>query len=62
MRYGIEFIQAEQYFPSTQKCNKCGNVKKGKEKMKLNQRVYCCSLCGNVIDRDINASINLANY
>ena len=62
MRYGIEFVQAEQFFPSTQKCNKCGNVKKGKEKTKLQQRVYHCTVCGNVIDRDINASINLAKY
>ena len=61
-RYGIEFVQAEQFFPSTQKCNKCGNVKRGKEKMKLHHRIYHCSVCGNVIDRDINASINLANY
>ena len=30
--------------------------------MKLNQRVYRCFVCGNVIDRDINASINLAKY
>ena len=61
-RYGIEFVQADQFFPSTQKCNKCGNVKKGKEKLKLDQRVYRCFVCGNVIDRDINASINLAKY
>ena len=32
------------------------------ESLKLSDRLYRCDCCGNVIDRDVNASINLANY
>ncbi|MEI3337920.1 MAG: zinc ribbon domain-containing protein [Clostridium sp.] len=30
--------------------------------LKLKERTYICNECGNRIDRDLNASINLANY
>lgn len=33
-----------------------------KKDLKLSDRLYRCDCCGNVIDRDVNASINLANY
>jgi hypothetical protein len=36
------------------------NVRR-KEKLKLSERVYSCTNCGTVIDRDLNASKNLAN-
>ena len=56
---GIEFIQADRFYPSSKKCSCCGNVKKD---LKLKERIYICNECGNRIDRDLNASINLANY
>ena len=59
-RYGIEFIQAKSTYPSTQKCSKCGNVRKGKDKLTLKDRIYECKCCGFTIDRDLNASINLS--
>ena len=37
-------------------CCKCGNVK---EKLLLKDREYKCSNCGNVLDRDHNAAINI---
>ena len=55
---GIEFIQAPTFYPSSKMCSNCGNIKKD---LKLSDRVYKC-LCGLEIDRDKNASINLANY
>lgn len=54
----IEFIQVPRFYPSSKMCSSCGEVKKD---LKLKDRVYKCS-CGFVMDRDKNASINLANY
>lgn len=56
---GIEFIQVDKFYPSSKTCSCCGNVKKD---LKLSDRMYKCDVCGLVIDRDYNASINLANY
>jgi len=47
-------LKADKWFPSTQLCSCCGNQRK----MKLDERNYTCS-CGNNIDRDVNAAINL---
>lgn len=55
---GIEFIQVPTFYPSSKTCSSCGNIKKD---LKLSDRVYKCE-CGLSIDRDLNASINLANY
>ena len=57
--YGIPFIQADRFYPSSKTCSRCGHVKSD---LKLSDRVYRCSACGFVLDRDLNASINLANY
>jgi transposase len=37
-------------------CSCCGNIK---ETLLLSERVYNCSNCGLVIDRDVNAAINI---
>lgn len=55
---GIEFVEAHKFYPSSKMCSSCGRIKKD---LKLKDRVYKCD-CGLVIDRDKNASINLANY
>ena len=57
-KYGIEFIQVSRLFPSSKLCSNCGQINKD---LKLSDRVYYCD-CGLHIDRDLNASINLANY
>lgn len=58
---GIEFVKAERFFPSSKMCSCCGTIKKD---LRLKDRTYICSnsKCNLVIDRDKNASINLANY
>ncbi|AJG59293.1 MULTISPECIES: RNA-guided endonuclease InsQ/TnpB family protein [Bacillus] len=53
--YGIELRQADRFYPSSKMCSCCGQKKSD---LKLSDRVYKCE-CGNVIDRDLNASINL---
>ncbi len=55
---GIEFITADKWFPSSKLCSECGNIKKD---LKLSDRIYICE-CGNKIDRDYQASVNLYNY
>ena len=56
---GIEFVQVDRFYPSSKTCSCCGNIKRD---LKLSERTYICKECGLVIDRDLNASINLANY
>lgn len=56
--YGIKFVEADKWYPSSKTCSECGTIKKD---LKLKDRVYNCS-CGLSIDRDLNASINLSKY
>lgn len=57
-KYGIEFVEADKWFASSKTCSCCGHIKSD---LKLKDRIYICQ-CGLRIDRDFNASINLANY
>ena len=52
----IELRVVDRWYPSSKTCHKCGHVKKD---LKLSDRTYRCSECGYVVDRDINASLNL---
>lgn len=56
---GTELVKADQWFASSKLCSGCGNKK---QELKLSERVYNCDNCGLIIDRDLNAAINLANY
>ena len=55
----IEIVDVPRFYPSSKTCSECGSIKKD---LKLSDREYICEECGCVIDRDLNASINLANY
>ncbi|MED1785410.1 transposase [Brevibacillus fortis] len=55
-KYGIRFMEADKWYPSSKTCSDCGEVKKD---LKLSDRIFKC-VCGLEIDRDVNASINLA--
>lgn len=57
--HGIQLVIADRFYPSSKTCSHCGHVKKD---LKLKDRTYICPVCGTVIDRDLNAAINLANY
>ena len=54
----ITVILADRFFPSSKLCSCCGAIKKD---LKLSDRIYRCD-CGNNIDRDFQASLNLKNY
>ena len=47
----------ERFYPSSKTCSNCGHYKKD---LKLSQRVYHCDNCKEKIDRDFNASLNIA--
>ena len=52
----IEVRLSNRFYASSKTCCQCGSIKKD---LKLSDRTYICSECGAVIDRDLNASINL---
>ena len=52
---GKKMVKVDRFFPSSKKCCQCGRIKK---ELKLSERVYHCA-CGNEIDRDRNAAINI---
>ena len=54
----IPLIIADKFFPSSKLCSCCGTIKKD---LKLSDRIYKCE-CGNIIDRDFQASLNLKIY
>ena len=47
----------DRFYPSSKTCSNCGSYKKN---LKLSQRVYHCNSCRVKIDRDFNASRNIA--
>ncbi len=57
--HGIKFMTVDRFYPSSKTCSVCGNIKKD---LKLSDRTYYCEHCGTVIDRDMNASINLYQH
>ncbi len=55
---GIQLIVADRFYPSSKLCSCCGSIKKD---LKLSDRIYRCE-CGNIIDRDFQAALNLKAY
>lgn len=53
---GIEVRIANRFYPSSKTCHECGYVK---HDLKLSDRTYICPVCGNTIDRDYHAALNL---
>ena len=56
LQHGIQLRIVDRFYPSSKLCSCCGNKKVD---LKLNDRVYSCPSCGIVLDRDVNAAINL---
>lgn len=55
----IKIVIADRFYPSSKTCYYCGTIKKD---LKLSDRIYKCECCGNVIDRDYQAALNLKQY
>ena len=54
---GKQLIKVSKWFPSSKKRSACGAIK---DELSMSERVYICD-CGNILDRDINAAINIKN-
>ena len=55
----IPVVIADRWYPSSKTCVICGHVKK---ELNLSERTYVCPVCGNIIDRDFQAALNLKYY
>ncbi len=53
---GRALFQANRWFASSKTCNRCDTIK---QDLRLEDRVFHCEFCNLVIDRDLNASLNL---
>ena len=52
---GKQLVKIDKWFPLSKTCSVCG---KKKDELALSERVYICE-CGNIMDRDQNAAINI---
>jgi putative transposase len=57
--HGVEVRVADRFFPPSKTCSGCGEVKSN---LNLSERNYTCDVCGLVINRDLNAAINLSRW
>ncbi|MEO3856216.1 IS607 family element RNA-guided endonuclease TnpB [Acrocarpospora sp. B8E8] len=55
---GGRLVVAGRWFASSKTCSGCGAVK---AKLALSERTYTCTTCGLIVDRDVNAALNLAS-
>ena len=55
-RNGAALHVVDRWYQSSKTCSKCGTVK---AKLSLSERVFHCDACGLVMDRDLNAAINI---
>ena len=53
---GATIVVVDRFFPSSKTCHSCGTI----HALKLSDRVMVCD-CGNIMDRDLNAAMNLKN-
>lgn len=53
---GKYFVKIDKWFPSSKLCNKCGCVN---SELVIGQMNWVCPSCGELIDRDYNASKNI---
>ena len=58
VKVGKICIKIGRFEPSSQLCSKCGH----RQKMTLDKRTYICPECGMIMDRDINAAINIRDF
>jgi putative transposase len=54
--HGTHLVMIDRFYPSSKTCSGCGNIK---PELSLSERTYVCENCGMVLDRDLNAAINL---
>jgi putative transposase len=55
---GGTVLKSDRFFPSSKMCSVCGEIN---PHLKLSDRSWCCTGCGTIHDRDINAATNNLN-
>ena len=53
---GKQIVLVDRFYPSSKTCHKCGYVKKD---LALSDREWVCPICGEHLERDVNAAINI---
>ena len=54
--YNRRIVFVDRFYPSSKTCHNCGYVNK---ELTLNDREWLCPRCGEVIERDYNAALNI---
>jgi len=54
--HGTHIIAIDRFYPSSKTCSGCGYIK---PELSLSERTFVCESCGMVLDRDLNAAINI---
>jgi len=54
--HGTHLVLIDRFYPSSKTCSGCGYIK---PELSLSERTYVCEDCGMVLDRDLNAAINV---
>jgi len=54
--YGSRVVVVSRWEPSSKTCSRCGWLD---HDLTLSDRMFHCQQCGLVLDRDVNAAINL---
>lgn len=55
-KYGVTVHKIDRFYPSSKTCSHCGHIYKT---LRLSERSWTCLECGTVLDRDLNASVNI---
>ena len=55
---GRIYHRIDRFFPSSKMCSYCHYVNK---ELTLQDRIWNCPSCNTILDRDLNASINILN-
>ena len=56
LKYGVDLIEIDRYYASTKTCSFCNSKN---DNLELSDRVWTCPTCGEILHRDLNASINI---
>lgn len=57
--YGKNILRIGQFSPSSKTCSNCGAINK---ELQLKDREWTCGSCSTVLDRDVNAAINIKSF
>lgn len=54
--YNRKIVFVDRFYPSSKTCHNCGYIDK---ELKLSDRQWTCPKCGEVVERDYNAALNI---